>query len=170
MVAMVDPPTVVARPVPRAIIGLMKPIVSPYLLRWTYELMARLERFFMARTSKQITIAKLHNALFNSSYDEIPPALWDAYSIAMAHYLPAPLELPVTFYAADYEGRAWRHLSSQLEVVQVPGGHRGCLTIGAELLVDHLRQRIDVLADVEPPSLKPHTSAGYAPRVVEGRA
>ena len=68
MVAMVDPPTVSARPVPRAIIGLMKPIVSPYLLRWTYELMARLERFFMASTSKQITIAKLYNALFNPSY------------------------------------------------------------------------------------------------------
>jgi oxalate---CoA ligase len=151
MVAMVDPPTVVARPVPRAIIGLMKPIVSPYLLRWAYELMARLERLFVARTSKQITIAKLYNALSNPSYDGIPSALWDAYSIAMAHYLPAPLELPVTFYAADHEGRAWRHLSSQLEVVRVPGGHRGSLTIGAELLVDHLRQRIDFLVDVEPP-------------------
>ena len=45
MVAMVDPPTVSARPVPRAIIGLMKPIVSPYLLRWTFEQMAQLERF-----------------------------------------------------------------------------------------------------------------------------
>ena len=82
--------------------------------------------------------------------NEIPPALWDAYSIAMAQYLPAPLEVPVTFYAADHDGRAWRRLSSQLEVIQVPGGHRDCLTIGAELLVDHLRQRIDVLADGAP--------------------
>jgi hypothetical protein len=153
MVAMVDPPTVCARPAPRAIIGLMKPIVSPYLLRWTYELMARLERFFMARTSKQITIAKLYNALSNPGYDKVPPALWDAYSISMAQYLPAPLEVPVTLYAADYDGRAWRHLSSQLEAIQVPGGHHGCLTIGAELLVDHLRQRIDVLADGAPAPL-----------------
>ena len=122
----------------------------------------------MARTSEQITIAKLYNALSNPSYDEIPPALWNAYSISMAHYLPAPLELPVTFYAADYAGLAWRHLSSQLEVVQVPGGHRGSLTIGAELLGDHLRQRIDVLADGAPRSMKPHTSPGYVPRVVEG--
>ena len=65
MVAMVDPPTVNARPVPRAIIGLMKPIVSPYLLRWTYEQMVRLERFFKASTSEQITIAKLYDALAN---------------------------------------------------------------------------------------------------------
>ncbi|WOH69765.1 AMP-binding protein [Bradyrhizobium sp. BWA-3-5] len=170
LVAMVDPPTVVARPVPRAIIGLMKPIVSPYLLRWTYELMARLERFFIARTREQNTIAKPYNALSNPSYNEIPRALWDAYSIAMAHYLPAPLEVPVTFYAADYEGRAWRHLSSRLEVVQVPGGHRGSLTIGAELLADHLRQRIDALADVEPPSVNSHTSPGYAPKFVERRS
>ncbi|UPK08313.1 AMP-binding protein [Bradyrhizobium sp. 170] len=169
MVAMVDPPTVCARPVPRAIIGLMKPIVSPYLSRWTFEVLAGLERFFKAKASKQTAIAKLYNALSNPN-NEIPPALWDAYSIAMSQYLPAPLELPVTFYAADHDGRAWWHLSSQLEVVQVPGGHCGSLTIGAELLVDHLRQRIDGLADGAPRSMKPHTSPDYAPRVVEGRA
>ena len=44
MVAMVDRPTVSARPAPRAILGAMKPIVSPYLLRWTFEEMAQLER------------------------------------------------------------------------------------------------------------------------------
>lgn len=153
MVAMVDPPTVSARPASRAILGPMKPMVSPYRLRWTYELMVRLEAFFKASTSgkakrlKQFPerIAKLYDGLSNPN-NEIPPTLWDAYSIAMAQYLPAPLEVPVIFYAADYDGRAWR-LSSQLEVIEVPGGHRHCLTIGAELLVDHLRQRIDVLAD-----------------------
>ena len=99
------------------------------------------------RRSPPITIAKL----------EIPaPTLWDAYSIAMAQYLPAPLEVPVTYYAAKHEGRAWR-LSSQLEVIQVPGGHDGCLTIGAELLVDHLRQKIDWL-DSAPSAIEPHTS------------
>jgi len=68
----------------------------------------------------------------------------------MAQYLPAPLEVPVIFYAADQNGRAWRRLCSQLEVIQVPGGHRDCLTVGVELLVDHLRQRVDVLADRAP--------------------
>ena len=43
--------------------------------------------------------------------------------------------------------------TAKLEVIQVPGGHLGCLTFGAELLVDHLRQRIDGLADGAPPSL-----------------
>jgi acyl-CoA synthetase (AMP-forming)/AMP-acid ligase II/thioesterase domain-containing protein len=153
MVAMVDPPTVSARPAPRAILGLMKPIVSPYRLRWTYELMALLERVFKAPTSRQITIAKLYGALINPNNGNNLSALWDAYSIVMAQYLPAPLEVPVTFYAAVYDGRAWRRLSSQLEVIQVPGRHHDCLTIGAEPLVDHLRQRIDALADGAPPSL-----------------
>ena len=111
--------------------------------------MARLERFFRSLTSKQITIAKLSGALSTPNH-KIPPGLWDAYSIAMAQYRPAPLDVPGAFYAAEHDGWAWRHLSSQLEVIQVPGGHDGCLTIGAALLVDHLRQRIDVLADRAP--------------------
>ena len=152
-----DPPTVSARPAPRAILGLMKPIVSPYCLRWTYELMVRLEAFFKGSPSEKIAkrlkqFPKLYDGLSNPN-NEIPPALWDAYSIAMAQYLPAPLGVSVTFYAGEFDGRMWRRLSSKLEVIQVPGGHRDCLTIGAELLVDHLRQRIDALADRAPPSL-----------------
>jgi thioesterase domain-containing protein len=157
MVAMVDPPTVSAHPAPRAILGSMKPIVSPYCLRWTYQRMVRLEAFFKASTSEQIAkllnqFPKLYNCLSHPN-NKIPSALWDAYSIAMAQYLPAPLEVPVTFYAGEFDGRMWRRLSSQLEVIQVPGGHRDCLTMGAEVLVDHLRQRIDALADRAPPSL-----------------
>jgi thioesterase domain-containing protein/acyl carrier protein len=159
MVAMIDPPTVNARPATRAIIRLMKPIVSPYHLRGMFERMARWERDAKRSTSEPVWIAN----------GKIPPALWDAYSMAMAPYVPAPLEVPVAFYAAEHEGRDWRHLCSQLEVVQVPWGHDGCLTIGAELLVDHLRQRIDALADRAPRSMKSAHSPGYAPRVVEGR-
>jgi oxalate---CoA ligase len=127
-------------------------LVSPYTLRWTYELMARLERLFSASRSKRI--GKLYKALSTTNRNhKIPPALWDAYSIAMAQYLPTPLDVPVTFYAADHDGRAWQRLSSQLEVIQVPGGHGDCLNIGADQLVDHLRQRIDVLAGRASPSL-----------------
>ncbi|MCS3453591.1 MULTISPECIES: AMP-binding protein [Bradyrhizobium] len=135
LVTMVDPPTVSARPVPRAILRLLKPLVSPYLLRWTFEQMVRLERYLKLPANGQTASAKV----------EIPAALWDAHSIAMAQYCPAPLEIPVAFYAADHDGRAWRHLSSQLELIQVPGGHPGCLLIGAELLVDHLRRRFEKL-------------------------
>jgi hypothetical protein len=43
-------------------------------------------------------------------------------------------------------------------VIQVPGRHRDCLTIGAELLVDHLRQRIDILAGRRASIIEPQTS------------
>nr|WP_283805871.1 AMP-binding protein [Bradyrhizobium sp. ARR65] len=148
MVAMVDPPTVNARPVTRAIVGLMKSVVPSNLLRQTFERMAQWERYAKRSASEPIVIAN----------SEIPRFLWDAYSIAMARYLPAPLEVSVVFYAAQHEGRGWRHLCSQLEVVQVPWGHDGCLAIGAERLVDHLRQRIDTLADGGPSAIEPHTS------------
>ncbi|MDA9399046.1 acyl-CoA synthetase [Bradyrhizobium sp. CCBAU 45389] len=149
-VVMVDPPTVSARAAAQAILRPMKRLVSPYSLRWTYQLMVRLEQFFNGSTSKRVSQLytaltnpkKLHDVVLNLQ-DAIPPALWEPYSLAMAQYLPAALEAPVTFYAADHDGRAWRALSSQLEVIQVPGGHGGCLTIGPERLVDHLRQRID---------------------------
>ncbi|GLR83686.1 hypothetical protein GCM10007857_03960 [Bradyrhizobium iriomotense] len=175
MVAMVDPPTVSARPASRAILRQMKPIVSPYLLRWTHELMAQLERFFNASTSEQVAKLydvlsnpkKLNDAFFNPNH-EIPPALWETYSLAMAQYFPAPLEVPVTFYAADHDGRAWRRLSPQLEVIKVPGGHGDCLTMGADLLVDHLRQRVDTLADRTTPSAKPEV-AGRAQMMSEGK-
>ncbi|WP_083519556.1 AMP-binding protein [Bradyrhizobium jicamae] len=150
LVAMVDPPTIAARPASRAILGLMKPIVSPHFLRWMYEQMAQLERYAKARRRDR-------NAIVKGAF---LPALWDAYSIAMAQYLPAPLEVPVTFYSAEHDGRAWRHLSSQVEVLQVPGGHGGCLTIGADLLVDHLRQRIDALGiDAPADGMLPRKSA-----------
>ncbi|MHC2318386.1 acyl-CoA synthetase (AMP-forming)/AMP-acid ligase II/thioesterase domain-containing protein/acyl carrier protein [Bradyrhizobium diazoefficiens] len=165
MVAMVDPPTVGARAAAQAILRPMKRLVSPYSLRWTYQLMVRLEQFFNGSTSKRVgqlytaltNPKKLHDAVLNP-YDTIPPALWESYSLAMAQHLPVPLDVPVTFYAADHEGRAWRALSSQLEVIQVPGGHGECLTIGAERLVAHLRQRMDAVADGVPSSIEPHTS------------
>ncbi|WP_246161136.1 AMP-binding protein [Bradyrhizobium sacchari] len=168
-VVMVDPPTVSARAAAQAILRPMKRLVSPYSLRWTYQLMVRLEQFFYGSTSKRVSQLytalinpkKLHDAVFNP-YDTIPRALWEPYSLAMAQYLPAPLEVPVTFYAADHDGRAWRALSSQLEVIQVPGGHGGCLTIGAERLVDHLRKRIDALACGVPAPTESHTPASFS--------
>jgi len=148
LVAMVDPPTVNARPPTRAIVRLLKPVVSPYFLRGVFERLAQWERYAKRSTSAPIVIAER----------EIPRPLWNPYSILMSRYFPAPLEVPVVFYAAEHEGRGWRRLSSQLEVVQLPWGHDGCLTIGAERMVDHLRQRIDALADDPPAAIEPPAS------------
>ncbi|WP_439370379.1 AMP-binding protein [Bradyrhizobium sp. DASA03120] len=132
MVAMVDPPTVNARPLTRAIVGVMKPVVPSRVLRGTFECLAQWERYAKRSASQPVVVAKT----------EVPQPLWYAYSIAMARYLPAPLDVPVVFYAAEHDGEGWRRLSPRLDVVQIPWGHYGCLTMGAEPLVDHLRQRI----------------------------
>ena len=140
MVAMVDPPTISARPAVRAMLVLIKHVVSPHLLARTYNLMTRLER--------RELLVKMYGVLVNAKNRLPPSSRQEAYSIAMAQYLPAPLDVPVVFYSAGHDGQVWRRLSPQLEVIQVSGGHLGCVTTGAELLVDHLRQRIDALAEV----------------------
>ncbi len=154
MVAMVDPPIVGARPMSRAVLRMMKGLVSPRRLGQIHEHFAWLEWFLklpLSERANRLTRflslpmcekgARLREVLLNSN-DGVPPLLWDGYAFAMAQYLPTRLDVPVVFYAADYDGRAWRRISPRLEVVQVPGGHRDCLTFGAELLVDHLRQRL----------------------------
>lgn len=154
MVAMIDPPTVNARPLTRAIVGVMKPLVPSRVLRGAFECLARWERYAKRSESKPIVLANT----------EIPRPLWDAYSIAMARYLPAPLDVPVVFYAAEHDGEGWRRLSSLLDVVQIPWGHHGCLTMGVEPLVDHLRKRIDALAYGVPSAIEPYTPPIFSNR------
>jgi hypothetical protein len=60
----------------------------------------------------------------------------------MGRYLPLPLAVPAIFYAAAHEGRAWRRMSPDIEIVEVPGGHIGCLTVHASVLISHLQQRL----------------------------
>jgi hypothetical protein len=37
-------------------------------------------------------------------------------------------------------------MSPDLEVVEIPGGHIGCLTMHAGLLIEHLKQRLTTAA------------------------
>jgi len=144
MVAMVDPPTVSARPVMRMVLRLLKPIVSQQGLGQVYDLMGRLER--MLRMSPGELLAKLHKQR-NTDRRRLHQRRWHPYTIAMAQYQPTPYDVPVIFYSAGHDGRAWRRLSSRTEIVEMPVGHDHCLSRGAELLVKHLRQRIDIIAE-----------------------
>ncbi len=146
MVAMVDPPTVSARPMMRTILRLVQHRVSPQRLARLYDQLGRFER--VLKMSPGELLAKAHDVVVNAD-DRLPPSLRrEAFTVAMARYLPAPLDVPVVFYSASHDGRAWRRLSGNLEVIEVPGGHDYCLTTGAELLVQHLRHRIDASSKV----------------------
>jgi acyl-CoA synthetase (AMP-forming)/AMP-acid ligase II/thioesterase domain-containing protein len=145
MVAMIDPPTVSARPTMRTLLRLLKLIVSPHSLGEAYDQMGRLERIL--RMSPRELLAKIHKQ-HHADKRLLRQLRWHPYTIAMAQYLPAPFDVPVIFFSAGHDGRAWRRLSSQLEVVEMPVGHDYCLSTGAGVLVQHLRQRIDVVAGV----------------------
>jgi acyl-CoA synthetase (AMP-forming)/AMP-acid ligase II/thioesterase domain-containing protein len=144
LVAMVDPPTVSARPVMRAVLRLLKPIVSPHRLGEVYNQMGRLERIL--RMSPDEVLAKLRKQR-KADKRHLRQLRWHPYTIAMAQYRPAANDVPVIFYSAGHDGRAWRRLSARLEVIEMPVGHDHCLSSGAELLVTHLRRRIDAVVD-----------------------
>jgi thioesterase domain-containing protein/acyl carrier protein len=144
MVVMVDPPTVCARPIMRMILRLMRPAVSPLRLGWVHGRMARAERL-LSTSPIQILTNAYHHLVSKGFEPPSPSPPWEGYMHAMSRYLPAPLDVPVVFYAATHNGRPWRRISSNLEVVEVPGGHDHCLTIGAETVATHLRQRIACL-------------------------
>ncbi|MFL5159674.1 MAG: AMP-binding protein, partial [Microvirga sp.] len=143
MVAMVDPPTVSARPAMRTLLKLLKPIVSPHYLGRIYDQIGRVER--VLRMPSGELLAKMQ-ARLKADKQRLHLLRWHPYTTAMAQYRPAPFDVPVIFFSAGHDGRAWRRLSSQLEVIEMSVGHDHCLSIGAEVLVKHLRQRIDSVA------------------------
>jgi len=63
------------------------------------------------------------------------------YSIALSRYFPQPLAVRTIYFSADYNGRAWRRISADLEVIKLPGDHYGVPTDPAEL-ADCLRARL----------------------------
>jgi len=147
MVAMIDPPTVCARPVMRMILKLMRDVVSPRRLAWMHKRMALLEQFphmspaqILARTGGFAYRRLARLPRYHERHEA--EARYESYTIAMARYSPAPLDVPVAFYAATHHGRAWQRICPNLEIIKIPGDHYDCLTVGAEPLVMHLRQRI----------------------------
>jgi acyl-CoA synthetase (AMP-forming)/AMP-acid ligase II/thioesterase domain-containing protein len=62
------------------------------------------------------------------------------YNRLFRRYFPKRIEVPIVYFSADYTGKPLRNLSSRLEVINVPGGHWGCITTHAEALAGHLRR------------------------------
>jgi len=142
-VALIDPPVSSARPTMRALLRLAKHTPLSCHLASLYETMNRYESFRKKSLRKKLAV--IWSAMTRS---HVPDAWWRvnkifaAYTAAMAHYLPATLAVPVIFYAANFDGEAWRYLSPDLEVVELDGEHELCMASSAEILSEHLRQRM----------------------------
>ena len=169
LVVMVDPPTVCARPVMRMALKLIKYTAAPLLLACAHERMVRLDRLLsmphsqaftrIGRLSPMKVASRVYRYLIKG---DVAFPSWDPtakYITPVSCYLPAPLDVPVVFYAAAHNGHAWRHISPDVEVVGIPGGHDHCLIVGAEVLVTHLQQRITQYSRGLEPVPKFETSA-----------
>jgi oxalate---CoA ligase len=65
-------------------------------------------------------------------------AYGSVYSGVLSHYLPKPLAVPVTYLQFEFNGEAWRRMSSNLEVIKLSGDHESIITDPGDLAI-HLR-------------------------------
>ena len=70
------------------------------------------------------------------------------YASVMARYHPEPLDVPTIFYSADYDGRGWRRLLPDLEIIRLPAGHLQSVTDNVGDLANNLRGKLRKLGDV----------------------
>jgi len=67
------------------------------------------------------------------------------YSRLLRRYIPEPLAVPLLFFSVEYDGRPFRRLSPEFEIVRIPGRHFDCVTTHLDLLADHLARRLRTL-------------------------
>jgi acyl-CoA synthetase (AMP-forming)/AMP-acid ligase II/pimeloyl-ACP methyl ester carboxylesterase len=72
------------------------------------------------------------------------------YNRLFRRYVPDKIDLPVVYYSATYRRAAI--LGPNTTVVSVPGGHWGCVTTHADVLVSDWRARLEAR---EPPANQP---------------
>jgi thioesterase domain-containing protein len=69
--------------------------------------------------------------------------LTGVYNHIFREYVPKRTETPIAYFAAEYSGGRLDCLGTNVEMVEVPGGHWGCVTTHADVLAGHLRRKLD---------------------------
>jgi acyl-CoA synthetase (AMP-forming)/AMP-acid ligase II/acyl carrier protein len=155
-IGMIDPVTVTASGASRAILKILTriavPSPSPYwqdltrdLARWVWwglgewqriGLLSWSQRWALAKGSrKHLALPRLRLPSRGSRHLPCPDD--HRYEFAMARYFPEPLEVPVTYFAAEYDGRPWRRISRELEIVELPDGAARRAAPDSDRLADH---------------------------------
>jgi acyl-CoA synthetase (AMP-forming)/AMP-acid ligase II/pimeloyl-ACP methyl ester carboxylesterase len=65
------------------------------------------------------------------------------YNRLFRRYVPDKIDLPVVYYSATYRRGAIHRLGPNTTFVSVPGGHWGCVTTHADVLVSDWRARLE---------------------------
>lgn len=69
------------------------------------------------------------------------------YGRLLRKYTPSQTELQVVYFAAEQDGMIAKRLGPNVEIVDLPGGHWGCITTHADVLAGHVRTRLQSLDD-----------------------
>jgi acyl-CoA synthetase (AMP-forming)/AMP-acid ligase II/thioesterase domain-containing protein/acyl carrier protein len=72
-------------------------------------------------------------------------ALTRIYTRLFRKYMPRKTEIPVVYFSAEHDGRHMLQLCPNIEIVNVPGGHWGCITTHLDVLANELRLRLHAL-------------------------
>jgi acyl-CoA synthetase (AMP-forming)/AMP-acid ligase II/thioesterase domain-containing protein len=75
--------------------------------------------------------------IYGSNFTDIRTA---QYSAAMSNYAPVPLAVRVIFVKVEFDGRPWRRISPDMEIVESPGTHEDP---DYASVAEHLRVRLE---------------------------
>ncbi len=64
------------------------------------------------------------------------------YFRTIASYVPTPLDVPMVYYSVEHSARYVKRLTSQVEVVRIPGDHFTCVTTHLHVLAGDLAGRL----------------------------
>jgi acyl-CoA synthetase (AMP-forming)/AMP-acid ligase II/thioesterase domain-containing protein len=159
MVAIIDPPTANARRFVQFVLSALshvRPISRPVvegIMAWTWIKLTRFDTksdlpnsargWYWLKNKIQRLIAKskaANPAIAQKPLARMTNADWQ-YARAMSTYFPKPLALPVLYFSADYDAKAWRRISSDLDVVNLPGDHSEVIT-DPSALANHLKAHL----------------------------
>jgi len=71
------------------------------------------------------------------------------YNRLLRKYFPSATNVPVVYFLADHDGSMVHRLGPNVQVIEVPGGHWGCVTTHADVLTREMHRRLRMLdADI----------------------
>jgi acyl-CoA synthetase (AMP-forming)/AMP-acid ligase II/thioesterase domain-containing protein len=169
MLVLIDPPSVNARALPRMILSALNPLSDRAATSaWCWmvraeklSVMSWRQRWALLQTERWAK--KMNRKVTGSIRAGAPGAapvvpellptdgsndIVRQYASVMARYHPKSLDVPAIFYSADYDGRGWRRLLPDLEIIRLPGGHLQSVTDNVGDLANHLRGKLRKLGDV----------------------
>ncbi len=76
---------------------------------------------------------------------------------AAARYVPQPLAVPLLVFSTAYEGQAWRRISADVELIDLPGGGDDWVTRHAAAVTSYLRARLQGIGG---PRIESETARG----------